>query len=359
MAGEKKLNSVVSLYRKLVEEKKGAEVNIILNDNDHVAEGLDDFRMVLERETGKSWAWADWVSNQPRTSTLSEIRRYGKYILYPLSLVFRKDIETICSWQQFYAVSYAYFSRLFRRPKTARVTAMTFIYKPKSGIVGRLFEGYVRYAVTSGFIDRITCTSSGECEAYAAYFGLPREMFSFVPWAIPDYTREFAAVRSEGFVLGSGRSNRDWRYLMDELDGTEYEAKIIDDTLSGVEAPANVEVLTNVAGAGFRDLLSRCWVFVLPIDDPRISAGQTVLLHAWAFGKPVICTKSRGLTDDYVRDGEDGIVVEKKSGAVLSALQRLAQDKELYEKLSRNGRKKYLENYTHEALGMHVAETFQ
>lgn len=334
-------------------------MNLILNDNDHAAEGLDDFREVLERETGISWEWIDWVSNQPRAGALSEIRRYGKYILKPIALVFRRDVENICSWQQFYAVSYAFFSRLFRRPKTARVTAMTFIYKPKSGIVGHLFERYVRYAVTSGFIDSITCTSSSECEAYAERFGLPREMFSFVPWAIPDYAREFNTARSEGFILGSGRSNRDWRYLMDELDGTEYKAIIVDDTLRDADAPANVEILTDVADEGFRELLSRCWAFVLPIDDPRVSAGQTVLLHAWDFGKPIVCTKSRGLTDDYVRDGEDGIVVEKKPGAVLDALRRLSSDRAFYERLARAGRRKYLENYTHEALGRHVAETFR
>lgn len=332
--------------------------NLILNDNDHAAENLDDFREVLERETGLRWEWTDWVSNWSRTGAISELKRYAKYILEPLSLVFRKDVENIVSWQQFYAVGYAFFSRLLRRPKTARVVAMTFIYKPKSGLAGHIFEHYVRYAVTSGYIDRITCTSSAECDFYSERFGLPREMFSFVPWAIPDYAQGFDTSRDEGFVLGSGRSNRDWAYLMDELRGSEFTGKVVDDTLRADSAPENVEVLTDCAGGGFRDLLSRCWAVVLPIADPTVSAGQTVLVHAWAFGKPIVCTRSEGLTNDYLVDGVDGLAVDKEPGAVLAALRRLAQDEALYERLSRAGREKYLRNYTHEALGGHVAEAF-
>ena len=56
---------------------------------------------------------------------------------------------------------------------------MTFIYKPRSGFAGRLFERFVRYAVTSDAVDRILLTTRAEAPRYAETFGLPLSRFGF------------------------------------------------------------------------------------------------------------------------------------------------------------------------------------
>lgn len=97
---------------------------------------------------------------------------------------------------------------------------------------------------------------------------------------------------------------------------------------------------------------------MIPIDAPDVSAGQTVLLTAWSFGIPVVCTRGRGLSDDYIKDGMDALLVDKDPVQLRAALNRLRDDSKLYERLAQNGRKKFEENYTEEALGRNVGGSF-
>lgn len=106
------------------------------------------------------------------------------------------------------------------------------------------------------------------------------------------------------------------------------------------------------------DYLANCTVFAIPIGDPDVSAGQTVLLQAWSFRKPVVCTRGAGLSDDYIEDGVDGLLVGKDAGEMRAALERLLADADLRQSLGEAGRKKYEEGYSLSALGRNVGETF-
>ena len=314
----------------------------------------------LSETTGLEWVAFNWESNQPRTGVMSELRRYATYIFRPLSVVFRGDLERIVAWQQFYGISYAFWSRLLRRPKTARLTAMTFIYKPKRGIAGKVYERFVGYALRSCYIDTLTCSSSAECDRYAVTFGVPRERFTFVPWCVDDRSPEhpFDPSRESGYVLASGRSNRDYPLLIESARDAGFSVKIIDDTLGDIPHPANVEIVGNSWGGATLDYFANCEVFAIPIDDPDVSAGQTVLLQAWSFGKPVVCTRGEGLSDDYIEDGVDGLLVGKSSDELRAALERLFADPDLRKRLGDAGRKKYREHYSLAALGNNVGKTF-
>ena len=332
-------------------------MNVVLSDMESTPL---EFMESLKRTTGMKWTAIDWQSNQMRTGKASEARRYLKYIFKPLSVVFRKDVENIVAWQQFYGISFAFWSRLLQRPKTARLTVMTFIYKPKDGWIGNLYKRFIRYAVTSRYIDTITCSSSDECNRYAEIFGVPREKFTFVPWCIEDHSTQYHRdpSRETEYILGSGRSNRDWPLLIESVRDTEYRVKIIDDTFKSAEIPENVQVFNNVSGGHALQYLANSWAFVIPIDTPDVSAGQTVLLTAWSFGIPVVCTRGKGLSDDYIEDGVDALLVDKDPVQLRAALDRLRDDPKLYECLAQNGRKKFEENYTEKALGRNVGQTF-
>lgn len=331
-------------------------MNLILNDNDNGE--VESFRRELERITGIRWAPMGWVANFPRRGKVSELKRYALYFLKPLSLVFKGNVERIAAWQQFYGINYAFWSRLFKRPKTARLVVMTFIYKPKGGRLGRLYDRYVRYALGGGYIDTLTCTSKGECARYAEYFGIPHDRFSFVPWSVNDCLCDYRDVRQGDFVLASGRSNRDYGFLIDALAGTDYRVEIVDDTFRSELTAPNILIHNDVNGDAFYRLLAACRAFVIPIKDAGISAGQTVLLQAWSFKKPVICTCGRGLSDDYIRDGETGLVIEKDAGELRSALGRIWSDDAFAAKLSENGREEFLQNYSREAFARRIGGFF-
>lgn len=237
---------------------------------------------------------------------------------------------------------------------------MTFIYKPKGGLAGKVYERFVGYALRSRYIDTITCSSSAECDRYSKTFGVPRERFAFVPWCVEDCSAEhsYDPSREAGYVLASGRSNRDYPLLVKAATGADFQVKIIDDTLRDVPCPPNVEIIRNAWGGVTLDYLANCAVFVIPIDDLDVSAGQTVLLQAWSFGKPIVCTRGAGLSDDYIEDGADGLLVGKDTGEMRAALERLLADPALRRRLGEAGRSKYEEVYSLSALGRNVGETF-
>lgn len=63
-----------------------------------------------------------------------------------------------------------------------------------------------------------------------------------------------------------------------------------------------------------------------------------VLLEAMASGTPIVASRIDGYSD-VIRDGHDGVLVPHKSeSALASAIERLLLDKELRDRLSRNGR---------------------
>ena len=313
----------------------------------------------LEGTTDGKWEQLNWQSNQLRTGVVSEVRRYLTYIFRPLSLVFRKDLKRIVFWQQFYGISYGFWSQIFHRKKTAEILVMPFIYKPKNGVAGQVFAWYVRYALASGYVDHLLCPSVSEAEKAIEVFGMSERDILVCPWGIEDAAKSFmTSVPANAFcLLDVGRSNRDHNMLVEAVRGTDFEVTIIDDTYHPAEIPPNVEVLNDVSGDSMLERMAACSAVVIPLKDPDLASGQTVLLQAWSLGKPVICTEGRGLMTDYATDEVNCLAFETSSG-LIRAVERLREDSDLRKRLAQNGRELFEENYTEEVLGRNVGDAF-
>ena len=96
---------------------------------------------------------------------------------------------------------------------------------------------------------------------------------------------------------------------------------------------------------------------IIPIMDGKIGSGETVLLQTMSFSKPIIITKPSCLADDYVADGETGLVAEKNKNELVSAVDRLWNDSDLYNKISRNCRKLYENKHSLLSYGKYVGNT--
>jgi len=123
----------------------------------------------------------------------------------------------------------------------------------------------------------------------------------------------------------------------DGPERTSLEAQIARDGVSD-----RVTVRGRVSEAELKDAYASSDVLVLPsILDAR---GDTeglgvVLLEAMSYGVPVIGSNLGGITD-IVRDGETGLLVPPGDpGQLAAALQRLARDRDLSQRLGAAGRK--------------------
>lgn len=222
-----------------------AEYILLIDSNYEEAEG---FVRGLEEATASPWE----VELYPNNKTYG-LRRYLKFFTVALHVVThpaRYSGKTLLCWQQFYGIAIAFFCRLFHLKKRFRLVIMTFIYKPRSGFAGRLFERFVRYAVTSDAVDRILLTTRAEAPRYAETFGLPLSRFGFAHCgSIPHDPAAYddPALKAQGYYFATGRSNRDYDFLIRAFRGRPETLCIACDVLAPCPEP-NIQVEQNLFG---------------------------------------------------------------------------------------------------------------
>lgn len=328
--------------------------NILLIDSDY--DEAEGFVRGLEEETKSSWTIELYQNN-----VVYGIRRYMKFFLIAWRTVFnRKKYKgaTLLCWQQFYGICIAFFCRLLHVKRMFSLIIMTFIYKPKAGFVGKLYRQFIKYSITSQCVDGIILTSQNEIDMYADEFGLNKSKFWFVPCGAiaynpHDYDNDI--LKNKNYYFSTGRSNRDYDFLIHAFENTEYHLVIACDKLK-TRNDENIEIHNDLFNEKMLTYMRNARAVVIALDNDQIAAGQLVLLHAMNMEVPVIITKSHGVTDDYVIDGYNGLVIEKNTKDLLAALNKIENNPELYRRLCCNGRKEFEEKYTYYAVGKEVGK---
>lgn len=330
--------------------------NVALFDSSH--EEAAEFIRGLQDQTGEKWRAIVCTSNRGRQG-LANMIRYLKYFVFPFKVFCqRKKYQKIIGWQEFYGLIYAFYCRLFRVKKCNTLIIKNFIYKPKKGLVGKVYFWFMNYIVKSGYVDIYICASKTMVQYCCDAFDEKDDKFVFVPFGVNDFSAEYTQEMpaTNDYVLSLGRSNRDWEFLLEGVRECAYPVKVICDELHVKNPPENVEILNDVWGDRTYPYIYNCKCMVIPIDDGRIASGDTVLLMAMSFGKPIIITKPSCLADDYVTDGYNGIVIEKDATKLQEAISRIFTDEVSYQSLSQNGRKHYLENHSLYSYGKNVGQ---
>lgn len=337
--------------------------NVILSDREAAA--CETFRKGLEEGSGEKWTVWACVSNKGRSRGYNAIR-YFKYLFFPLAVYRkRKQFAKIFAWQVFYAVGFGFYDRLLGGRADNLVVGKNLIYRPKGGRVGRLYLKWLEYAAGRGRRELYLVSS----QAYQGYLeeqvGVESNRLKAMPFGKEDFTQaqEAKAPRRENpdwpagsYLLALGRSNRDYDWLVKALEGTDRKLHIISDEYHPARLPKNVRVSSNLSGLQVLPSLRDAAALVFPIGDGRLDAGETVLLMGFMFAKPVIVTGPSCLATDYLRDGRNGLVVEKDpDGASLNAaLARLDNEPELAARLGAAARAEYEARYSEEEYGRRV-----
>lgn len=320
--------------------------NVVFSDSTY--EEGEAFLAGLRDITKTEWILKVCNSNGIRSSKWKNIKRYMIYCLYPLWIFFhRNKYNMIIAWQAFYGLLLAFYCRLFHVQKTNTLIIKNFTYKPKKGLVGCIYDHFLRYIVTSGYIDMYICTAKKHCLYCSERFQIPKNYFVAIPFAINDYASQYSGGKTsnEKFVLALGRSNRDWEFLINSLADSQYKVIIICDQLKKDHLPPNIEIINNVADIKSHQYIERCTCVVIPIKDGNIASGETVVLKAMSFGKPIIVTRPSCIAEEYVVEGVNGMIIDKNKHQLIEAIQRIFTDSHLYKDLSAGGRKTFLEKH--------------
>jgi glycosyltransferase involved in cell wall biosynthesis len=296
------------------------------------------------------------VANKGRDKRFSSITRYLKYFAFPFAVFLRRNrYRIVFGWQAFYGLNLAFYERLFRVRKNHLTIVRSLTYKKKSGFVGKIYDKYMRYIVNSEYVDLIVSPSSSYCEVIKEEFLLGDEKVISIPLGVKDYTKTLSSDKTSGdFILSVGRSNRDWDLLIECFKDTPYTLKIVCDTYHPDRLSHNIEVLNAVHGNEAHRLMADCKCAIIPIADPKLSSGETVLLKQFCFGKPIIVTAPSTLADDYIIDGHNGLIVSKDKKSIIESIETLYSSDELYNRLCSGARNSFEQRYSLYAYGQNI-----
>lgn len=177
-------------------------------------------------------------------------------------------------------------------------------------------------------VDRVTVFSANQVPIVCEHLALPDERVSVVPFGIDTDDLSGLPTRDDGGVVAVGRDRgRDWPTLFDAVRGTGWRVTVATrpSQLGGLDVPAEVQVLGYVDRARYLELLAGATVVALTTHDLTYPTGQTVLLEAWALGKPVVVTSTPAM-HDYLPDGAARPVPVGDVTAVRDAIRALLAD---------------------------------
>lgn len=324
--------------------------NVILIDYDAPYDW--EFHKAIEETTGKKWTVYKEISNENHSNAIQKFIRYAKYFIVPLKIAKRyKRYNKVLAWQQFYGLILAFYFRVFNVQNTPDIVVLTFIYKPKRSIAGKIYDKFIRYIVTSKYIKHIVVFSESEKIRYAEYFGVPKSKFTSEILGYEDKTLEIPMENAGDFYLAAGRSNRDYKFLIDAWNNRKELLTIVCDTLSSKDTP-HIRILNECHDDAYFAELAKCYAAVVPLEDMHISSGQLVIIQAMMYGKPVVVTEN-DTVKDYIVNGKTGLIIEKTEKALEDAIE-LLKDETYYKQMSIAARKQYESKFSIYAMGVAI-----
>lgn len=317
----------------------------------------ENFIQAVSASVNGEWVVDGYDACGKQQTKLTQIKRYLNYFWVGFKyFLFRNRLNVMLSYQQFYGIIMAYFCALFHVKKSFKIVVMTFIYNPKSGFVGKIYDRFVRIAVESDYIDKIICFSKAECDAYKGYFKNSENKFTST--LLGKGSHGLKRNRVDDYIVSAGRSNRDYEFLTESLKNTHYQVKIISDCVADSvknNLPSNIQILDNTFGSEYLDVLVHAKCVIIPLLNEIISSGQLVLIQAMEAGVPVIVLGTKAL-DEYVSDGVNGFLLNKDKIELLDMLEKLYSDNTKYSEISNNAANYYLKNHTVEAMARSIAD---
>ncbi len=186
-------------------------------------------------------------------------------------------------------------------------------------------------------VDRFVVSSTMERALYAEHFRIDPAKFDFLHWGVNAPVPSDFRVGGTDYICAVGGNSRDYAMLMKvaaERPDMPFVVVARPTNLEGLTVPANVTTLTNIPYGDAMAVVAGARAMALPLVTTDTPCGHVTIVSAFYVGCPLVTTKSTGV-DDYVKDGETGLVVTQGSAAEMgAALDRLWADHTLADHLA-------------------------
>lgn len=223
---------------------------------------------------------------------------------------------------------------------------LQFIMREKEPTLrSRLKFFFMRLILSS--INIAVCSSTGEVSYYREVFNWEEGRTRFVPFHTDPKFLEVPLDENEGYILTAGRTFRDYKTFFDAVREIDQRVIVVASpwNINKNNIPKNVSIKYDITITELTDLIRNCSIVVIPLDDKKISIGQSVFLQAMAMRKTVVVTKTAG-TIDYIDHFENGMLVPPRdSSRMFEAIQYLINNENERFRIGRNAKQSVLKSH--------------
>ena len=303
-----------------------------------------------------------YISTSRKTpkSVVALPRHLSYLIIAKKTLSIEDRYENIIFWQQFIGLYWSLLSYLKIRKKIVTFL-LSLIYKPRKGIIGKIFKLFFSFSLSNPDLRGAICYSSEEQKYYQRIFPNCKSKIFFIPYgqrqSFKTKSRNIPISTVSLYFFSGGTSNRDYSTLMSVATKIKYNFVICctRKDISEMDIPDNVRVFYDAYGEKFNSLMESSYAVVLTLENPYISSGQIVLFKAMEMGKPIVATTSGGIMD-YVDETCAFLVKPKNVKKLQEVLKFIVQNPKVAQDRAIRAKKKYQENFTIRRFASSVAE---
>ena len=312
-----------------------------------------------------------------------EIRKMKnvKLFIFDVAILRRKNlsIKGIIKYFLNFKKSYKYIKKIIKNNKIDIVYTNTSVVFPGAiaakhckiksiwhirEIIKNSYENIVISKIVNHYADIVIANSKSTAESIR----VDKKKISIVYNAVADFNSNKERKKRNKYVVGmAGRINR-WKgqklfieaakKVIDNIDniefviaGSAYEGEeYITEQIKKYIKDNNLEHKIKLLGQvnDMKKFYESIDIFVLPSIQPEPFG--LVIIEAMDCGLPVIATNHGGPVE-IIENNVDGILVSyENSDEIADAIIRLASDKKFYKKISENGRRKKIKQFSIETM---------
>ncbi len=274
------------------------------------------------------------------------LRRHFHYAVLALKgyfLLRRDNPEYVLIWQKYIGVYFSLFSMLdvsrLWRPCRARI--ILFYVIPKERRLYRMILAVLDAGVIGGFVyfSRSAFNASpSRKKLYLPYFQRPAA-------DADNSARPPEPPEQQPYVFAGGTSNRDYAQIRSAAQACPdvmFRIACPPKDTRGMTFPANVKVAHGIYGEKYLAMTRRARVCVVPLKDPRVTAGQIALLNALENGRPVLTNLAPEFLKEWLNaDGDSGVLTYGTQDSLKEKITRLMTDPDFYEANARQAEAVY------------------
>jgi glycosyltransferase involved in cell wall biosynthesis len=327
-----------------------------------------------EIKPGDRWLWKYLPSNNDELDfvvargAVDRFKKWGKLITYypafmraglrALAQTRKTHYDLVVAWGGQNGFPYALLRSIVGETKPPLII-LSFNLQ---GVLSH-FLGLARFGMRT--VSRVVVFTPTEVELYQRLLALPTGVVSYCPhgwfdpmsWYVPrEIQNPDSGAENGRFIFTSGRSYRDYETLARAVEGTDVCVKVSSRpfNLEGFRIPTNMESMGWLDYRVAQDYMYESSFYVVPLQSINFAGGDSSLLQAMSFGKPVVATRAPS-TETYLEHGQTGLLVEPGDvEGMRQAILHLWRNPDEVARMGKEARRRFEQNHTMDKLAERV-----